>query len=232
MNLFFILLLSIFSFTINAKSISLTLGYPEFPPFTFSSKHGADGIGIHKFNRLTADLNLIITFVPIASYGKGVVWLKKGKIDGLLLATQNSERDKIAVFSEYIMFNRWVWFSHAEQELDFTSNEAKNRRRVITHTNANTHKWLLKSGYKIIESSTNVDSMIRLLMKNRVDAVFIAELVFVEALAKTKWTLQDLKVTEQISKPFGIYLRKSIIQKYPLLMPKLNDNIKKQRDLH
>jgi polar amino acid transport system substrate-binding protein len=225
MKTFVLLLCLSCCFTTFAKQRVIKLGYPEFPPFTYTSKHLAVGVGIEKFIPIAKHLNLKVEYIPIASYGKGVIWLAEGKIDGLMLASQNSERDEVATFTKPIMFNRWVWFTPKRASKKLHGEVAKQNLRVITHTKANTHTWLKESGYQIVESTTDVKTMIRLLMNERVDAVFLAELVFLDALKSTNWRAKDVKVTLERAQPFGIYFNKQFLTKYPTLLTEVNTQI-------
>jgi len=223
-SLFFIFCIS--PFTLANQTIQITLGYPEFQPYTFTNQSQPRGEGVDRVLELGHRLGWKITFEPVGSYGKGVQWLKKGKIDGLFLASQNNERDKIGRFSEPLTINRWVWFTRKNEQFNFESTASKTQLRIATHLHANTHKWLIESNYQAIAPTTDVQAMLRQLMKKRVDAVFLAERVFHQALAKSHWTTQDLETQVQVAKPFGIYIRHPFMQQHPNLMTELNQQIR------
>lgn len=194
---------------------TITLGYPEFKPYTYSHKTGAKGLGIEKMNERFGQRGIRIVYQPVAGYGKGVSWLRDGKIDGLLLATQNPERDAIGHFIDLGVVNRWVWFSRANRPLGKDSNSAKKALRIATPQNANTHNWLVAQNYQSIIATTDISAMIRLLMNDRVDTVFIAEHVFLQALKQTRWQHAKLQLTVEKSLPFGVYISKQYIDKHP-----------------
>lgn len=215
----YLLIILLFFNTAVTEAKPLVLGYPEFAPFTYSNQGGATGIGILRFNEVIKQTPLSITYMPVATYGKGVAWLKEGKIDGLLLATQNAERDAVATFIDLSIANRWIWFSKANKSITTQGDEAKSTLRIVTATNANTHKWLVKSGYRLIETTSDPSTMLRLLMKDRVDAVFLAEFVLLQALEKSRWQKKDLMMTVERTKPFGVYFNNQTLQSDPTLLP-------------
>ncbi|MFT6528652.1 MAG: polar amino acid transport system substrate-binding protein [Psychrosphaera sp.] len=208
-----------------AKATSITLGYPEFQPFTYTKDGVALGVGIERLKDVGKQLNLDVTFEPIDSYGIAVRFLRENKIDGLALASRNDERDEIAVFSQPITSNNWIWITRKHYKIDFDSEHAKLHIRISTYKNANTHTWLSKHEYKLIYPTTDVNAMLRQLMHNRVDTIFLAEEVFKQALKSSKWKPNDIKTHLEVSKPFGVYISKFFLQQHPNFMERLNKAI-------
>lgn len=214
--------LSILCFSVRTFSAELTLGYPEFKPYTYTENGITKGLGVEWLDKIAKELKLTIKFEPIDSYGNGVNWLKENKIDGLFLASQNNERDALAFFSHKLTDNKWVWITKKNNHFDFDNISLKKSLRISTHTNANTHVWLKKNNYSQIYPTTDVQAMIRQLMHDRIDAVFLAEQVFLDALTLSPWSHSHVKMAVEVSKPFGVYISKNYLSKNKEFMTKLN----------
>ncbi|MEH6467386.1 MAG: hypothetical protein V7722_07110 [Porticoccus sp.] len=157
--------------------------------------------------------------------------VKDGENDGFFLASQNTERDKVAVFSNPVTTNRWSWFLSADSTLDPQDPASKTSIRVATHLNTNTHKWLKKNGYKKIQGVPDAESLpVFFLEFNRADTVFLAEMVFVSSANRAGILSNRYKQVVQIAKPFGIYISKSYLLKNPGFMESLNNAIQEMRE--
>lgn len=223
---FLFLFFTFFStFVVLAKEVSITLGYPEFRPYTYTQDSNPAGIGVTKLKQISKNSNINIKFEPIDTYGRGVNFLRTNKIDGLFLASQNAERDDIAEFSHSIFTNNWIWITRKNHSPLFNSDTSKNNLKITTYGNANTHIWLQKNQYKLVYPTTDIEAMIRQLMYKRVDAIFLAEEVFIKALKESQWRTADVKTTIEIPKPMGLYISKVFLQQHPNFMFKLNKQI-------
>lgn len=200
----------------------LVVGYPEFKPYTYTLKGQPKGIGFQAIKQLNETLNIDLSYEPIATYKNGMTRLKHNKLDALMLATQNTQRDEVAVFSSPIALNKWSWFTLKEKQLDFKNLYNKKNLRITTYDNANTHRWLIDNNYGTIYTTTDITAMLRQLINKRIDAIFVSEAVLLEALNKTEIKEQDLRITVEIAKPMGIYINKKYIEKNPNFMERLN----------
>jgi ABC-type amino acid transport substrate-binding protein len=218
-----IILLSLFLvFNALAKKVTITMGYPEFPPYTYTKDLKPAGIGVDKLQEITKNSNINIKFEPVDTYGSGMNFLRNNKIDGLFLASQNRERDDLAEFSHPIGTNNWVWVSRKNKSVEFNTELAKSSLRIATYKNANTHIWLQKNRYELVYPTTDVSAMIRQLMNLRVDTIFLAEEVFNKALKNSQWRKSDVNITIEITKPMGLYISKFFLRKHPDFMKQLN----------
>jgi ABC-type amino acid transport substrate-binding protein len=73
---------------------------------------------------------------------------------------------------------------------------------------------------------------ILLLEKKRIDAVFLTSVVFRNELTQQSYSVDDYVEVVEKSKPFGIYISKAYLIKYPDFMNKLNTAIIKIQDLN
>lgn len=64
-----------------------------------------------------------------------------------------------------------------------------------------------------------------MLMQSRVDAVFIAELLFEAVMKKYKLQSSQFKKYIEVEKPFGIYMSKNFLAKHPEALTRINSAI-------
>lgn len=221
------LLLCLLFFSVHAEE--LVVGYPEFKPYTYTTDGKADGIGVQFLRDIQKELNKEIKFVPIQTYKNGVARLKHDKIDVLLMATQNEERDQFGIFSLPIAMNNWSWFSLKNNKYDYKNAFNKKNLKIVTYDQANTHHWLIEQGYGVMYSTTDLTAMMRQLVSSRVDTIFISEEVMLEALKRASLTLDDLHIQLEIAQPMGLYISNKYFDRYPHVMQQINAAIKRRK---
>lgn len=226
---YFIALLSLpiilCSGALHASSMHLIV--PDFRPFTYYEAGQFQGIGVNKVSRIMADIQLSYQLKLVPNYGRAVEELKKGRTDGMFLASENAERNQVAVFSAPVVVNRWSWFVRKDSALQPGTETFINTATVATHLNTNTHKWLLKEGYQVEFTPTDINLLPKVLINRRVDAVFLAEEVFLKSSESLGISQDAFTQVVEIAKPFGIYIHKDYLQANPGFMDKLNTAIEK-----
>ena len=207
----------------------IKLSFPDFSPWTYEEKGTFAGIGVEKVSLILNAMGVKYSFHPAPNYGKTLRELKVGKVDGFFLASENNERNQVALFSKPVAVNQWSWFFPKDSRLDPKSDVFKNTITVGTHLNANTHKWLLKKGYKAgpVYNKEVLPSM--LLKSRRIDAVFLSSQVFHHDAAPA-FTKNDYKEIVESKRNFGIYISKKYLKRYPDFMLLLNAEIEKLND--
>lgn len=207
-----------------ATAQQLHIVVPNFPPYTYSEDNQIKGLGIELAQKIFADAGMDVRFTIEPNYAKTVHTIKSGQGDGFLLASQNGERDRFARFSNPLVINRWVWYTLADSTLQPTDKAFKQQALISTHFNTNTHKWLIKNDYKV-EAAMDLPMLPEMLVRERVDAVFIAELVFDQALAESNLDPKLFKKHIEIEKPFGIYISKQYLKRHPDTLERINKSI-------
>ncbi|NTS77921.1 transporter substrate-binding domain-containing protein [Catenovulum sp. SM1970] len=211
---------------LNKETKILRLEMPDFPPYSYSEGGQLKGIAFEKVSAILNHAKIKHEIQFTANYGRAVHNVKNGLSDGFFLASQNSERDKIAVFSSPVMINKWSWFNRKVYSYDFASESFKQRGNVGSYLNANTHKWLIKQGYRNIIGASTIESLTELLIHDRIDSVLVAEYVFKQSAKKLNVPMSAFKETVSQEKPFGIYLAKKKIADQNDLMIRINKAIR------
>lgn len=222
-TLFLLLLTSSFS----AQSEKMRVGYPEFNPYTYTEAGVAKGIGVNKFRKIAKRLSLDFVLLPIETHGNGFTRLRKGKLDAVLLATPNEERDQDAHFSAPIAENIWSWFFIANKNKDYSTLLENKNIKVASITNTNTHQWLVKNNYSSISATIDITAMLRQIDRDRIDAIFIAENVLLHKLKTMGLNKSAFHIQRQVTKPFGIYVSHTFLKSKPKFMSELDSAILK-----
>lgn len=203
---------------------------PVFPPYMHEDNGKISGIGVELVEKIMREAGLPYVLKMGSNYGKAVFDVKNGNADGFFLASQNAERDEIAVFSKPVLINRWCWF-FTDKSLNPKGEKFKSEARVGSYLNSNTHKWLLENGYNVTGSPPNIDSLVKMLEANRINVIFLSEIVFLDAINKIGQTPEKYIKVIQEEKPFGIYISKEYLSKYPRIMERINEAIDKITDI-
>lgn len=198
---------------------------PDFPPYTQLNSEGVpEGIGTDAVKQVLDSIGVGYTITVSSNHGRALQELKKQHSDGFFMASQNSERDTYAVFSEPLMFNRWVWVIRKDNAHSFKPSDIEFKRNstVASLLNTNTHYWLRENDYPSIYSATSVDDLVDKLDSGAIHAILIAEMTFQNTAGRT----HDYQIVLEEEKNFGLYISKSYLKNNPEFMSKLNQAIK------
>lgn len=206
----------------------LRLIIPDYPPYTFKKDGKIQGSGVEKVDKIMKEAGIKYSLEFRENYARVLKETVDGLADGFFLASQNADRDKAAVFSNPVFINRWCWFYPIDSTLINPKDvNFKDKAKVGTILNSNLHQWLTKNGYKVTGSPTNAESLIKMLKADRINIVFSAESVFLDAISKLGEKPEQYKKVIQDEKPFGIYISKEYLKKNPDVMNKVNIAINK-----
>jgi polar amino acid transport system substrate-binding protein len=226
-NSFFVLCL--YSQTIYATEFNteiLRFVVPDFPPYSYLKNGQAQGIAIEKVTKVLALAKIKYQIKVVKDYKIALLLMKMGKADGFFLATENTERNNIATFTKPLMVNRWCWYFKADSGLTPLKRRFKRVADIGTILNTNTHKWLKKNKYRVRGKPDNATALNKMLLADRVDAVFVAEAVFEMVIPAEQYYLYHKKI--EFEKPFGIYISNQYITKNQTIIEQLNKAIAQQ----
>ena len=223
-----VMLIVIFLLLVSAPSSSkehtlLSLVSPYFPPYTYEQNQEIIGVGPELIRRVFANTNIPYKITMVEDYGKAVHVIKAKLADGMFLASQNAERDALAAFTQPLMINKWSWFMLKDSEIDTKSETFKLQAGIGTIKGTNTYKWLNKNGYSILAQPVDASSLVAMLKSHRIDAAFVADAVFENALDQQE--LSQFKKVVEVEKPFGMYISHDYLKKHPNSLAQINRSI-------
>jgi len=232
----FLLSLSVISYLLMScasYATKLRLVIPQFPPYTSEENRSFSGIGIKLVDQVMQDIGVNYKLRAVPNYARALEEVRRGQADGFFLASENEQRNTVAVMSEPLLMNRWSWFFSPNKKLNLSSSAFKSAAKVATIHGSNTNKWLIKNNYNITTKPNSASSFPMLLLeKKRIDAVFLSSAVFHQVLKAQGYSTKDYVEVIQKSKPFGLYISKAYLERNPYFMKKLNTAIIKRQDLN
>lgn len=222
LKIFVLLLVSTPSFSQDHHVLSLVS--PHFPPYTFEKNNEVIGIGPALIKQVLDNTNIPYKITMVEDYGEAVHVIQENLADGMFLASQNAERDSIAVFTQPLLINKWSWFVLKDSEVNLKSEAFKLASGIGTIKGTNTYRWLKRKGFTIIALPTESSSLVAMLKSKRIDAVFVADAVFENELNAQE--LSQFKKVVEVEKPFAMYISHDYLEKYPNSLEQINLSIK------
>ena len=204
---------------------TLRLVIPLFKPYTYNEGGNLKGIGVELVSQVMQSMGQHYTLTLAPNYGRALSDIQHNKADGFFLASQNAERDTSAVFSNPLTLNRWCWFFSNESSISSKHAGFKTGAKIGTFLHTNTHKWLVNKGYEKIKPVAKVTLLPKMLIRDRIQSIFLAEAVFEDSVKKSGLSINQFRQAVEIAKPFGIYISKEYLKHHTGFMSKLNNAI-------
>jgi ABC-type amino acid transport substrate-binding protein len=213
-------------FSVQAQT-AIQLAMPNYPPYTEIDNGKLSGFGYDLVVKIMDKAGIKMTVLPAPNYGRALEDTRQGKADGFFLASQNKERDEIAVFSSPVTTSTWLWVTLKDSKIpDFKSPEFKTTAKVGVQLNSNIHKWLTEKGYNIAGTPSDISVLLKMLKSDRVSAILLPELTFKDIVSKEGDKIETFRTGVESTFPFAIYISKSFITRNPDIMKRLNAAIK------
>ncbi len=198
---------------------------PDYPPFTFEKDGKPAGKGVDIVEKILKRAGIKYELSIGGPYARVFTNLSNALCDGVFLASRNAERDAVGVFAAPVTFSRWSWFTLADSKLDPKSPNFLKDAKVGTLLNTNQEKFVKEKGYTIIGNPAEIDSLYRMLMSGRVNAIFLSEDVFLDSLTGFGEKPSNFNKYVERESPFSIYMGNAFLKANPGFMDKLNKAI-------
>lgn len=182
----------------------LRLSTHELPPYSSQAQGTPSGIAVEAVRCAARRLrlNLALEFVP---WSRAQKHAQDGDSDGFFAASQSEARDAYALRSVVIAPQEWRWFYLRSSPLPPEHRDFKARARVSSFLGANMQVWLEEQGYGRQQPPRESDTLLRMLMAKRLDAILANHLVMAQLLQNhpRRDEVQSLLVQ---TKPLSVYL--------------------------
>lgn len=193
---------------------------PEYAPYTSTAGGKPHGIGVDKVVPLLAALG-IETQITGGSFGDAVTAIKEGQADGFFLASENSERDAVAVLFAPIVYNNWFWYLAADSKLDPKGPDFNHATIVGTVSFSAQAAWLNKNDFHV-RLVPNAEPLPAMLIEHKgINSILGPELVINEAISKAGLSSDNFRSVLAERKPFGLYVSKTWLNAHPEMAGKL-----------
>ncbi len=87
----------------------LKLAILDFPPYEFQANNGIDGISVKIVKEVFKKMNQTIS-IELLPWSRALLYLEKGKIDGLFEILKKPEREKFADYSKVVLMSESASF--------------------------------------------------------------------------------------------------------------------------
>ncbi|BAJ03969.1 substrate-binding periplasmic protein [Shewanella violacea] len=201
----------------------LLIATQEWPPYQLQTNEGGKGHAINALkcvlDRLNQEYRLI--FLPWGRAQKGV---KTGRYHAFFSAAKNTTRDGYATFSTPFIQQDWDFYQLASSPLLRTEKNQFNHATFGSRPYSNTTHWLLENHYNVIHQSAEIEKLILLLQKGKIEAMMDNRLLFSQALDKLGIPAEVFSAIPNKSLPLGIYFGNKFVEKHPEFLPKFNQH--------
>lgn len=190
--------------TLNPAALRLRLSTHELPPYSSQALGAPSGMAVDAVvcaaQRLRIDLQL--EFVPWSRAQKHAL---DGLSDGFFAASQSAARDAYATRSVVIAPQEWRWFYLRSSALPPQHADFRARARVSSFLGANMQLWLEEQGYGKQHPPRESDTLLRMLMAERLDAILANHLVMAQLL-RDHPRRDEVRSELVVNKPLSVYL--------------------------
>jgi polar amino acid transport system substrate-binding protein len=201
---------------------SLLLATHELPPYSTQTDGKPSGMAVRVVQCVAARMKvpLRITFLP---WARAQVEAKSGQVDGFFAASRSAERDAYATLTDTIAPQEWRWYFLAkrEGEIDPSSADFKQSAKVSSFRGANMQRWLEDNGYRAESPPVDSATLLRMLTRERLDAVLANHLVM-EALLARQHPAPAVRSALAQDRPLGVYLTHRFTAQHPGFVARFN----------
>lgn len=167
------------------------------------------------------DIELELKVVPWVRAQKMV---ENTKADGFFAASQNSERDKFATFSDIIYEHHWRWYYLKNNPINFNSPTLTQEVVVTGYTGSNTLKWLKGNKFVVSVEANSSEALLRLLLIERADLLLASENVL-DKVIKKAGIVEQVESVLHSKKLLGVYFSNHFLARYPQFLAQFNQQI-------
>lgn len=148
---------------------------------------------------------------------------------GFFSASKNKTRDQYATISEIIAEQKWNWYLLKESSLNPTNDSFRKEASVGGMLGSNMLTWLNTNRYKIKAQPNDTETLVKMLIFKRMDAILANELVMKNVLEKMKLSPEKFHIYLNRNKPLGVYWSKKFLLENPNFLKRFNRLIKECR---
>jgi len=200
---------------------------PEYAPFSGTVAGKAGGIGVDLALKVLHEAGVTPRVDVVSNFARCVGEVRFGAAAGFFVGSKATDRDAVAILSDRILTNRWIWVWRSDSLVDPKAPEFKARAEVGVILNSNPHTWLKDHGYLVTGTPPNVAGLLAMLDTKRFDALLVPELIFQQGLRTTGRPATAYQSSLEVEQAMGIYVSKKTLSEHPDLLTRINVAIKK-----
>lgn len=187
--------------------------YPTTVPVKVVADESFTGVAVEVV-RCVLDRIDIPYEILVVPWKRAQLLVEYGKADGFFAASQKDSRDEFAEISKPIADQKWQWYLLKENPLDPQDESFRRKATVAGFLGANMLDWMKENGYKVVSTPVDTQTLLRILLYKRVDAVMANNYVM-EALLDKTGSANLVKSFVNKDKPLSVYFSKRFTGEHP-----------------
>jgi len=152
--------------------------------------------------------------IHVVPWKRAQFLVQHGKADGFFAASQKDSRDEYAVMSAKIADQKWNWYLLKDNPLNPQEKTFKENATVGGFQGANMLEWLQENNFNVVVEPNDTETLLKVLLAKRVDAIMANNYVM-EALLKKEGATQQVKSYVNKYKPLAVYFSKEYLATHP-----------------
>ncbi|MGR6870756.1 substrate-binding periplasmic protein [Pseudomonas sp. HK3] len=192
-------------------------------PFTYHEDNTFKGIAINPVKKALQASGIKYEWVFIEDYSLLLKAIRNDIIDGFFIATKNVERDKYAKFSKPIFIDYYSWFILKDAPFDLDSDDFKINAKIGAMVKTNSHRLTIRRGYQVYGQPPRL--LAQQFIHGTFDAVFATQSPFMYELNAINFSKRKYDIVMESERPFGMYISKKYLSRYPDTLEKINKHI-------
>ena len=205
---------------------TLRLGVPILKPFTYIENNEFKGTAIAPIKTALENSGIKYKWLYIENYSLLLKAVRSDTIDGFFVATKNVERDKYAKFSKPVFIDHYSWFVLKDAPFELESSDFKLNARIGAIVKTNSHRLTIRRGYQVYGQPAEL--LAQQFINGTLDAVFATQASFSYELDAIKFSNKKYTITQDSERPFGIYISKKYLGRFPDTLNNINKHITTQ----
>lgn len=202
----------------------VTLGTQHWPPYQVEQQNQLSGIAVDAVACVLKRMRQRYRFV-VKPWQRVQNEVASGTLDGFFSASQNHKRDQFAIQSTPFIQQRWVFYLLKDSPILADVDSIKTQAKLAARQSSNAHNWLVSNGYQVGASPYDVEALIGMLYRKRVDAVMENSTVFEYHLNKSEFDFNDFNRVLNLEHNLGVYFGKLFIKKHPEFVERFNQQV-------
>ena len=222
-----LLLMQLSAFAAGKLTRKLIITTQEWKPYNYRLADGRVGgeateILIDVLKEMGVDYQ--ITIYP---WSRAQLMVKDGQADAFYAASRNAERDSYAVLSGQLAPQTWFWYARKTSKADPAAADFPKKARVGALLGSNMLHYLEKNRYRIAGTPYDMDSLVRMLDRDMLDAVLVSGQSMKAYLSERNMDEDTYRKTAVFESSLGIYFSRKFLSENPWFLSEFNRTLKK-----
>jgi polar amino acid transport system substrate-binding protein len=225
----FILYLLILSSVTYADKINrpIIITTQNWKPYNYESTNSniegiATEILIKTLNNMSVEYS-----IKIYPWARAQYLVEIGEADAFYSASINEKRNSYAVPSDSLLPQIWYWYLLQDSKLNPSDTKFKKDAKVGALLGSNMLNYIKSNNFNVDAQPTSTKSLTNMLLKKRLDAILVNDLVMKEYFHKQNISEVKFKKFLSKNKPLKVYFSKEFIRENPWFLDKFNETLKK-----